>query len=74
MAPDLTHIATRGTFAGSIYNLYAPDNPNDPGTPGDPSDVALPGNPGRRPVRRQPGPVPLQHDSPAGLAPQPAAA
>jgi cytochrome c oxidase subunit II len=46
VAPDLTHIATRGTFAGSIYNLYTPQNPSDPGTPGDPSDVALPGDPG----------------------------
>ena len=46
VAPDLTHIATRGTFVGSIYNLYSPD----PATPDNPSgnagDVALPGNPG----------------------------
>ncbi len=58
VAPDLTHIATRGTFAGSIYNLYAPDNPNDPGTPGDPSDVALPGDPGGALFGGNPAPYP----------------
>ncbi|MGZ4728458.1 MAG: c-type cytochrome, partial [Acidimicrobiales bacterium] len=46
IAPDLTHFATRGTFAGSIFNLYGPN----PSTPEDPSgnagDVSLPGNPG----------------------------
>jgi cytochrome c oxidase subunit II len=46
VAPDLTHVATRGTFAGSIYNLYTPDNPSDPGTPGNAGVVALPGDPG----------------------------
>ena len=46
VAPDLTHFATRGTFAGSIFNLYGPD----PATADDPSgnadDTSLPGNPG----------------------------
>lgn len=44
VAPDLTHLMTRGTFAGSIYNLYDPVNAD--GTPGDPGDVADPGDPG----------------------------
>lgn len=43
VAPDLTHLMTRGTFAGSIFNLYAPDGePID----GNPELVANPGNPG----------------------------
>jgi cytochrome c oxidase subunit 2 len=46
IAPDLTHFATRGTFAGSILNIYSPD----PATADDPSGNALdgsePGNPG----------------------------
>jgi cytochrome c oxidase subunit 2 len=46
VAPDLTHIASRGTFAGSIYNLYTPDSLTDPGHPGDAADVANPGDPG----------------------------
>jgi len=46
VAPDLTHIATRGTFAGSIYNLYTPNSLTDPGTPGNAADVANPGDPG----------------------------
>ncbi|MCD9624580.1 cytochrome c oxidase subunit II [Rhabdothermincola salaria] len=43
VAPDLTHLMTRGTFAGSIFNLYAPD-----GEPigGNPEEVANPGDPG----------------------------
>lgn len=57
IAPNLTHLMTRGTFAGSIFNLHYP-NPegnNQPfgatcdvktlGQCGDPADVALPGNP-----------------------------
>ncbi len=46
VAPDLTHIATRGTFAGSVFNLYSPNDPNNPGHPGDPNDLALAGDPG----------------------------
>jgi cytochrome c oxidase subunit 2 len=43
VAPDLTHLMTRGTFAGSIFNLYQPD-----GEPvgGDPANPANPGDPG----------------------------
>ncbi|MFM8861970.1 MAG: cytochrome c oxidase subunit II [Acidimicrobiia bacterium] len=44
VAPNLTHLMTRGTFAGSIFNLYDPVNPD--GTPGDPADVAEAGDPG----------------------------
>ena len=50
VAPDLTHFATRGTFAGSIFNLYSPDgdpvsgNPELTANPGDPG-VALTGGP-----------------------------
>lgn len=44
VAPDLTHLMTRGTFAGSIYNLYDPIGPD--GQPGDPGVVADPGDPG----------------------------
>lgn len=57
IAPDLTHFRSRGTFAGSIFNLALPDGPNGgwPGVgcteetkftecaPG--SDQATPGNP-----------------------------
>jgi cytochrome c oxidase subunit 2 len=43
VAPDLTHIATRGTFAGSIYNLYTP---SVDGKPGNADDVWLVGDPG----------------------------
>lgn len=39
VAPNLTHLMTRGTFAGSIFNLYDPAN-------GDASDVAEAGDPG----------------------------
>ncbi len=46
VAPDLTHIATRGTFAGSVFNLYDPSNPKDPSLPGDPNNLSLAGNPG----------------------------
>ena len=54
MAPDLTHIATRGTFAGSIFNLYTPDNPERSGarratrttcrSPGDPGGALYGGD------------------------------
>ncbi len=46
VAPDLTHIATRGTFAGSVFNLYDPSNPKNPTLPGDPNNLSLAGNPG----------------------------
>jgi cytochrome c oxidase subunit II len=46
VAPDLTHIATRGTFAGSVFNLYDPSDPKEPSLPGDPDNLSLPGNPG----------------------------
>ena len=57
IAPNLTHLMTRGTFAGSIYNLHYPNaGGNDPPfgatcsvedlrSCGDPADVALAGNP-----------------------------
>jgi cytochrome c oxidase subunit II len=46
VAPDLTKFATRGTFAGSIFNLYSPNLP-EPGNPtGDVADVGQSGNPG----------------------------
>jgi cytochrome c oxidase subunit 2 len=52
VAPDLTHLMTRGTFAGSIYNLYrdvqntglVDENGDNLGD--DPFDVAAAGNPG----------------------------
>lgn len=44
VAPNLTHLMTRGTFAGSIFNLYDPVNAD--GTVGSASDVADPGDPG----------------------------
>ncbi len=51
VAPDLTHLMTRGTFAGSIYNLYTDVQSTYPGSNGadlgtDPTDVAAAGNPG----------------------------
>ncbi len=52
VAPDLTHLMTRGTFAGSIFNLYATVQSADPGnTPespvvDDPTDRAAAGDPG----------------------------
>jgi cytochrome c oxidase subunit 2 len=45
VAPDLTHIATRGTFAGSIYNLYTPID-SKTGKPLSAFDVWDPGQPG----------------------------
>lgn len=44
VAPNLTHLMTRGTFAGSIFNLYDPQNAD--GTAGNPGDVAASGDPG----------------------------
>ena len=44
VAPNLTHLMTRGTFAGSIFNLYDPQNAD--GTAGNPGDVAAAGDPG----------------------------
>ena len=51
VAPDLTHLMTRGTFAGSIFNLYTDVQSTYPGSNGadlgtDPTDVAAAGNPG----------------------------
>jgi cytochrome c oxidase subunit 2 len=46
VAPDLTHFATRGTFIGSIQNLYTPQDPDHAGQPGDPFNVSLIGDPG----------------------------
>jgi cytochrome c oxidase subunit 2 len=46
IAPDLTHFATRGTFAGSIFNIYGPDPSTAEDPSGNAADVAQPGNPG----------------------------
>jgi cytochrome c oxidase subunit 2 len=52
VAPNLTHLMTRGTFAGSIYNLYSTVQSTNPtGGSGDvigddPTDVAAAGDPG----------------------------
>ena len=46
VAPDLTHLMTRGTFAGSILNLYDPVDPNNPSVTLAASDVAAAGDPG----------------------------
>src|SRR5690606_25216490 len=46
VAPDLTKLATRGTFAGSIFNLYSPLLPTPEDPAGDVADVSLPGDPG----------------------------
>ena len=46
VAPDLTHFATRGTFAGSIFNLYGPDPSTEADPSGNAADVSLPGDPG----------------------------
>ena len=44
VAPNLTHLMTRGTFAGSIFNLYEPVGAD--GQPLPMSDVAAAGDPG----------------------------
>ena len=44
VAPDLTHFMTRGTFAGSIFNLYQPVSSDGQLLPM--SDVAAAGDPG----------------------------
>ncbi|CAB4808713.1 unannotated protein [freshwater metagenome] len=44
VAPDLTHLMTRGTFAGSIFNLYEPVGSD--GSPLPMGDVAAAGDPG----------------------------
>jgi cytochrome c oxidase subunit 2 len=46
VAPNLTHLATRGTFAGSIFNLYSPSLPTAENPTGSAEDVSLPGDPG----------------------------
>ena len=46
VAPNLTHLMTRGTFAGSIYNLYDPTEPGNYDAVLPPDDVAAVGNPG----------------------------
>ena len=46
VAPDLTHLMTRGTFAGSILNLYDPGDPTNPSVTLAASDVAAAGDPG----------------------------
>src|SRR5690606_31391098 len=51
VAPNLTHLMTRGTFAGSIYNLYGDVQSTYSGSNGDdlgsdPKDVAAAGDPG----------------------------
>ena len=51
VAPNLTHLMTRGTFAGSIYNLYTDVQSTYSGSNGDnlgtdPTNVAAAGNPG----------------------------
>lgn len=51
VAPDLTHLMTRGTFAGSIYNLYTDVQSTYAGSNGenlgiDATDVAAAGDPG----------------------------
>ena len=57
VAPNLTHLMSRGTFAGSIFNLHYPNPPgndqpfgatcttDDLSQCGDPTDVGLPDNP-----------------------------
>ena len=44
VAPNLTHLMTRGTFAGSIFNLYEPVSSDGSALPM--SDVASAGDPG----------------------------
>ncbi|HEY5154543.1 MAG TPA: c-type cytochrome, partial [Acidimicrobiales bacterium] len=59
VAPNLTHFATRGTFIGSIQNLYSPSsssNPDEPGTPAETADPATVGNPGKALFGQDPAP------------------
>lgn len=51
VAPDLTHLMTRGTFAGSLFNLYKPIEPSSitsenrsDGVTGNPGDALLGGS------------------------------
>jgi len=44
VAPNLTHLMTRGTFAGSIFNLYEPMASDGEALPM--GDVAAAGDPG----------------------------
>lgn len=46
VAPNLTHFMTRGTFAGSIFNLYDPVDGEDPSVILPATDVAAAGDPG----------------------------
>jgi cytochrome c oxidase subunit 2 len=46
VAPNLTHLMTRGTFAGSIFNLWSPDLPTAEHPTGNAENASLPGNPG----------------------------
>jgi cytochrome c oxidase subunit 2 len=46
VAPNLTHLMTRGTFAGSIFNLWSPDVPTAEDPTGNAEDVSLMGDPG----------------------------
>lgn len=45
VAPNLTHLMTRGTFAGSIFNLWSPDPPTADDPTGHAGDRALAGDP-----------------------------
>jgi cytochrome c oxidase subunit 2 len=46
VAPNLTHLMTRGTFAGSILNLWSPEIPTEADPTGNAEDASVPGNPG----------------------------
>jgi cytochrome c oxidase subunit II len=45
VAPNLTHLMTRGTFAGSIFNLWSPDPPTETDPTGNAGDRAAAGDP-----------------------------
>jgi cytochrome c oxidase subunit 2 len=45
VAPNLTHLMTRGTFAGSIFNLWSPDPPGAGDPTGHAADRAAVGDP-----------------------------
>jgi hypothetical protein len=63
VAPDLTHFASRGVFAGGIYNSRYPNKEGnhqpfgatcteaDLASCGDPRNLSLPGNPDNPPYR-----------------------